>query len=119
MPTPAELLDLVMDAVFVVDQHGRLLYASAGCTPLLGYAPAELVGSYVIEHVHPDDRSRTLHSIWQITAGAPSTRFSNRWRHKDGRDVALQWAARWSEAHKVRVAVARAAAPGAAPAVTD
>jgi PAS domain S-box-containing protein len=113
MPTPAELLDLVMDAVFVVDRYGRIVYVSAGCTPLLGYAPAELAGSYVIEHVHPEDRPRTLNSIWQITAGMPSARFENRWKHKDGRDVAIRWAARWSEAHQVRVAVARAAGPDA------
>lgn len=113
MPTAAELLDLVMDAVFVVDRHGRVLYASAGCEPLLGHAPAALVGTYMIEHVHPDDRGATLNQVWRITAGTATAPFENRWIHRDGHPVALQWVARWSPEHEVRVAVARAvAAPG-------
>ncbi len=65
----------------------------------------------MIEYVHPDDRGRTLNSVWQIQSGVASDRFENRWLHKDGRAVPIQWAARWSERHQVRVAMARAAGP--------
>jgi PAS domain S-box-containing protein len=108
VPSAADILDLMMDAVFVVDRHGRLEYASRGCVDLLGYRPEELVGTYMIEMVHPDDRGRTLNAVWKIMAGDPSIRFENRWKHKEGHHVAIQWSARWSEEHQVRVAVARA-----------
>ena len=111
MPTPAELVELIGDTVLVVDRHGRLLFATRNCKELLGYAPDELVGTYMIEHVHPDDRGRTLSSVFMVMTGKASVRFENRWRHKDGHDVPIQWAAKWSEKHGVRVAVARAAGP--------
>ena len=110
IPAAADILDLILDAVFVVDRHGRLVYASAGCFELLGYRPHELVGMYMVEMVHSDDRGRTLSAVWKIMAGDPSIRFENRWKHKDGHDVPIQWSARWSEKHQVRVAVARALA---------
>ena len=107
VPAPADLLDLLVDTVFVVDAQGMFLYASASCVDLLGYTPQELLGKYMIELVHPDDRGATLNTVWKIMAGEPTPRFENRWQHKDGSAVMLQWAARWSQDHLVRVAVAR------------
>jgi PAS domain S-box-containing protein len=106
-PDPATLLDLMADTLFVLDAHGLLLFASPSCERLLGYRPDELVGQYMIEYVHPDDRGHTLNAVWRIMAGQAPGRFENRWRHKDGHDVPIQWAARWSPEHQVRVAVAR------------
>ena len=60
LPTPAELLDLLVDTVFMLDPHGRLLYVSASCEALLGYKAEELIDKYMIEYVHPDDRGTTL-----------------------------------------------------------
>ena len=109
MPTPPELVELVSDTVIVLDRHGRLLFATRAAEPLLGYTPDELAGSYMIEHVHPDDRGETLNAVWKVMhAGGDPVHFDNRWRHKDGHDVPLHWASRWSERHQVRVAVARA-----------
>jgi PAS domain S-box-containing protein len=108
MPTPPELVELVSDAVFVLDRHGRLMYASGAAEPMLGFSAHELHGSYMIEHVHPDDRGHTLNKVWQVMHADGPVHFDNRWRHKDGHDVPLHWASRWSEAHQVRVAVARA-----------
>ena len=97
----------MVDTLFVLDAHGLLLFASPSCESLLGYKPEELAGQYMIEFVHPDDRGRTLNAVWRIMSGQGPARFENRWRHKDGRDVPIQWAARWSAEHQVRVAVAR------------
>jgi PAS domain S-box-containing protein len=107
LPDPGRILDLLVDTVFVVDPHGRLLYASASCTELLGYAADELVGNYMVEYVHPDDRGRTLNAVWRIMAGESIARFENRWLHKLGHSVPIQWCARWDPQHQVRVAVGR------------
>ena len=111
VPEPLELLDLVQDAVFVVDEHGTFLYVSAGVQYLLGFRPHELLGANMIEHVHPDDRGRTLDRVWQIMEGVSATRFRNRWLHKHGHAVEIEWAANWSSKHRVRVAIARAVVP--------
>jgi PAS domain S-box-containing protein len=107
IPDPLEILDLIQDAVFVVDEHGNFLYVSAGCENLLGYRAAELIGRHMIEFVHPDDRGRTTNRVWQIMQGVSATRFSNRWIHKFGHSVHIDWAASWSAKHRVRVATAR------------
>ena len=111
VPDPAELLDLVQDALFVVDEHGKFLHVSAGCQYLIGYRPSELLGRNMVEFLHPEDSERTLSRVWQIMAGVSATRFRNRWIHKNGHPVEIEWAANWSEKHRVRVATARAVEP--------
>ncbi len=108
MPSPQELLDLVADAVFVVDRHGRLVYCNESAVPLLGFSREQMLGSYMIEHVHPDDRGNTLDSVYRVMNSAGPVRFSNRWRHRDGHDVPIQWSSRWLPSHQVRVAMGRA-----------
>jgi PAS domain S-box-containing protein len=108
VPEAREILDLVQDAIFVVDEQGNFLYVSAGVQNLLGYRPAELMGKNMIDFVHPDDRNRTLSRVWQIMEGVSATRFVNRWLHKFGHPVLIEWAASWSHKHRVRVASARA-----------
>ena len=39
--------------------------------------------------------------------GEPLIRFENRWIHKNGSSVPIQWNARWDAKHQVRIAVAR------------
>jgi PAS domain S-box-containing protein len=104
---PQRILDLLLDTVFVVDAHGRFIDASASCERLLGYSAAELRGTYMIEYVHPDDRSRTLQVAWKVIAGTPTVLFENRWLHRDRRVVHLQWTACWAEPEHLRVALAR------------
>jgi PAS domain S-box-containing protein len=108
LPEPLEILDLIQDAVFVVDEHGNFLSVSAGCENLLGYRPVEMLGRNMVEFVHPEDRGATINRVWQIMAGVSATRFRNRWMHKFGHPVAIEWAASWSAKHRVRVASARA-----------
>jgi hypothetical protein len=60
----------------------------------------------MIEHVHPDDRGPTLNAVFRITHDGHG-RFRNRWIHKQGHPVDIEWSARWSAEFRVRVAVAR------------
>ena len=106
---PARLenvLDLLLDAVCLVDVEGRFVYISAACQRIFGYAPEELVGSRMIELVHPDDRARTLAAAAAIMAGTPNPHFENRYVRKDGHVAHIMWSARWSEADGLRIAVA-------------
>jgi diguanylate cyclase (GGDEF)-like protein/PAS domain S-box-containing protein len=106
-PSFNEFIDLLLDAICVVDQEGRYVYVSAGFERIFGYAPAEVIGRRMIELVHPDDRERTLKTAGGIMAGDPQYHFENRYVRKDGRVVDIMWSARWSEQHRLRIAVAR------------
>lgn len=102
----ATIMDLLLDAVCVVDAEGRYLFVSAGYERIFGYRADEVVGTPMIDKVHPDDRERTLRAAQDIMAGHAKPHFQNRYVHKDGHVVDVQWSARWSEEEQVRIAVA-------------
>lgn len=101
------LIDLLIDMVCVVDEAGKFVFVSAACERLLGYTPDELIGTSMIELVHPDDRERTLRAAAGIMQGQWRMNLENRYVRKDGKVVDIMWSARWSPEERVRVAVAR------------
>lgn len=106
-PTLSHLLDLLLDAVCVVDAGGSFVFVSAASQRIFGYLPDEMIGRPMIDFVWPDDRDRTLRAVQEIVAGEHPPHFENRYRRKDGRLVHIMWSAQWSQAHQLRVAVAR------------
>ncbi len=106
-PPLAKVLDLLVDAVCVVDVAGRFVFASAGCERIFGYTPEEMIGKAMLEMVFADDREKTLQAASRIMSGHLQTHFENRYVRKDGQVVHVMWTARWSEADQVRIAVAR------------
>lgn len=108
LPLPlADVIDLLMDVICVVDAEGRFVYLSAACERVFGYKPEELVGRAMIELVAPQDKERTLQAAREIMSGQPKLHFENRYLRKDGRLVHVMWSACWSESDRMRVAVAR------------
>lgn len=107
LPPLDDVLDLVPDAVCVVDAAGHFLFVSAGFQRILGYAREEVLGRRTFDLVHPDDRAATLRQVEQVMGGALQRHFRNRYLHKDGHIVDMQWSARWDAAHGVRIAVGR------------
>lgn len=100
-------VDMLMDAICVVDTEGRFVYVSAACERIFGYAAQELIGTQMLRLVHPDDRQRTLAAAREIMDGQPKLHFENRYLHKNGQVVHIMWSARWSEVDHLRIAVAR------------
>ncbi|TDY04359.1 diguanylate cyclase with PAS/PAC and GAF sensors [Thiohalophilus thiocyanatoxydans] len=106
-PLLPKVMDLLLDAVCVVDVEGRFVFISAACERIFGYTPEEMIGRNMIEFVFPDDRERTLAAAATIMDGMPHPHFENRYVHKDGRVVDIMWSASWSESDRLRLAVAR------------
>jgi diguanylate cyclase len=105
LPPLAEILDLVPDAVCVVDAEGRFLFVSAAFERIFGYSPTEVLGMRTFDLVHPDDRLVTVQAADQVMAGTLQRHFRNRYIHKRGHTVDIQWSARWLPEHGVRIAV--------------
>ncbi|KIF82757.1 diguanylate cyclase domain-containing protein [Noviherbaspirillum autotrophicum] len=101
------IADLLLDAVFLVDVHGRVVYVNAACERIFGYTPDELIGRSMIDFVAPEDRARTWNEAMQVMAGRPRIGFENRYIRKDGRQVHVMWSARWSPENQLRIGVAR------------
>ncbi|MDR6990709.1 sensor domain-containing diguanylate cyclase [Luteimonas sp. 3794] len=107
LPIPADILDLLPDAVCVVDQEGRYLFVSAGFERILGYRPADVLGRQAFDFIHPDDRSDTRQQAAQVMEGMAQRHFRNRYLHREGHAVDMQWSANWHPAHGVRIGVGR------------
>jgi diguanylate cyclase (GGDEF)-like protein/PAS domain S-box-containing protein len=107
LPPPTEVLDLIPDAVCVVDTEGRFLFVNASFERIFGYAPDEVLGQQAFDLVHPDDRAATRQQAEQVNAGTLQRHFRNRYVHKDGHSVDIQWSARWLPDYGVRIGVGR------------
>ncbi|HEV2609833.1 MAG TPA: diguanylate cyclase [Noviherbaspirillum sp.] len=102
-----DFADLLLDAVFMVDVHGCILYVNAASERILGYKPEEMIGRMMIDFIAPEDRARTMEEAAKVMAGQHRIGFENRYMRKDGRLASIMWSARWSEADQLRIGVAR------------
>ena len=107
LPPLADVLDLLPDAVCVVDAEGRFLFVSASFERILGYAPGEVLGWKTFDLVHPDDRAATVQQADEVMSGTLQRHFRNRYVHKDGHSVDIQWSAHWLPDYCVRIGVGR------------
>ena len=105
LPPFAEILDLVPDAVCVVDADGRFLFVNAGFQRIFGYTPQEALAFRAFDLVHPDDVEATRQQAQRVMAGELQRHYRNRYLHKDGHVVDVQWSARWLPDYGVRIAV--------------
>lgn len=103
----SQYLDVLLEAICVVNKEGTFIYVSSGCERIFGYTPEELVGRQMISFVHPDDRERTLKAAREIMDGDAKIDYENRYIRKNGSVVDILWSAQWSATDQVRVAVAR------------
>jgi len=65
-----ELIETIRDAVFTVDECGRLTYVSPVFELMSGYRPDEMIGRPYTDVLHPDDLAAAARSFGQSLAGA-------------------------------------------------
>lgn len=104
---PRNVIDLLPDAICIVDQEDRFVFVSAAFECIFGYQPREVLGTKMIDLVFPEDRAKTLEVIALTRKDQPEPHFENRHVRKDGRVIHVSWSARWSAAHEVCIALAR------------
>ena len=103
---PGNIVDLLLDAICVVDREGRFIFVSPACERVFGYSADEMIGRAMIDMVYPPDREITLQAARDIMSGNSKPNFENRYLRKDGQIVHILWSARWSDNDQVRIAVA-------------
>ncbi|RPA59304.1 diguanylate cyclase [Shewanella frigidimarina] len=101
-----DVMDLMLDAVCVVDKAGTFVFVSAAFEDIFGYSPDEVIGKPMIDHVYSEDGIKTLKVVESLMEGKKQPRFENRWVRKDGKIIDILWSARWSEDHQFRIAIA-------------
>jgi PAS domain S-box-containing protein len=80
------LIENSFDAIIVVDESTKVLYASGSTLNVLGYRPVELVGTEAIHLVHPDDAHKAIAAIERaLSEPRGVAQVELRVRLKDGR----------------------------------
>lgn len=100
------LVDLLLDAVCVVRADSTIVFVSPAFERIFGYTPAEVIGTRMLDMVHPGDLEATAHQAEIVTEGHLQLEFENRYIRKDGSIAHIGWTARWLPERQVRLAVA-------------
>ncbi len=100
------VVDLLLDALCIVEPDSTVVFVSPAFERIFGYAPQEAVGLRMLDLVHPDDRLTTQNEVQKIMQGDLQLEFENRYLSKDGRTVHIRWTARKAHDCNLRVALA-------------
>ena len=93
----ATFFDVSLDLLVIRDLEGLIVRVSASWAATLGYRPEDLIGLAILTLVHPDDLPGTLDSVAEVEnrrPDAPVKGHVNRYRHRDGHYITLEWRAR-------------------------
>lgn len=84
------LVDNCRDGVFLI-QRGVLLFVNEALAAMLGYAPAELIGTEYMSLVHPDDRAaQTERRLAREHGSLDVQRYVLRLLHRDRSSVSVE-----------------------------
>lgn len=67
------LLDNSLDTITLIDQHGVIAYQSASIETLAGFLPDELIGTPVVNLVHPDHIENVTSALTKVLFGASAS----------------------------------------------
>ena len=87
------LADNAHDMIAQCKIGGEILFVSPGCSQVLDYSPAELIGKRTVDLMHPDDLPGVLDYYSDLFAGGPGSvaqPFQFRAKHRDGRYIWLE-----------------------------
>jgi PAS domain S-box-containing protein len=87
------LWTLARDPFLIARADGTWLAASPAWTDILGWSEAELIGRTSEWLEHPDDQVVTRSEVSKLADGAPTLRFENRFRDRDGAYHWFAWTA--------------------------
>lgn len=99
--------DLSLDLFCIANTKGFFQRINDNFSRVLGYSVEELTSSRFIAFVHPEDQPKTLNEIARLARGEPTIQFVNRYQHKNGHFIWLEWTARSIKKEGVIYAVAR------------
>ncbi|MFC7651078.1 diguanylate cyclase domain-containing protein [Pseudoduganella danionis] len=102
-----KVADLMLDAIFLVQEHGQIVFVNQAASNILGYDAEELVGRNLREFIYSKDLGSTEAAMEKVLQGQRSRNFENRYVRKDGTIAYLQWSAYWMAEEQIRIGVAR------------
>jgi PAS domain S-box-containing protein len=77
------VLEELRDLLHILTPDGRILYVSPSCKTLTGWEPAQLMGRFINEFIHPDDIGIFVKEFNESIASGNPLRFFYRFRKVD------------------------------------
>jgi PAS domain S-box-containing protein len=102
-----KLLRFSADMICTINRQGIFVTVSAASADILGYRPEELSGRYYQEFIHPNEQAAASAAIDEAIALGKSVQLQNRYLHRDGRVIPLDWTARWDAGEELLYCIAR------------
>jgi PAS domain S-box-containing protein len=79
------LIEYSFDLILLVDREGKILYVSPSAERMLGYRPADVLGTKMFAYVHPEDLENALDFYHSRVGRKGFSRYITfRVRHQDG-----------------------------------
>lgn len=103
--------ELSPDLFCIAGFDGCFRRINANFPRVTGYTEHELLSQPFLNFVHADDKERTIEKMSNLTLGLPVERFRNRYLHRNGSMLDLEWAAQSVVSEKLIYAVARDVTP--------
>ncbi|TCT19407.1 response regulator [Thiobaca trueperi] len=80
-----------LDLLCIADMDGRFRKLNPAWERTLGYRPDEMEGAFFLDFVHPKDIAATLEAMSDLMERQSVSRFSNRYRTRDGGYRVIEW----------------------------
>lgn len=74
----------------VVHNHGKLVFANSQAHVILGAQQSELIGTHVLNYVHPDYRDKILHRLKEVASVAPARMVEQKYVRVDGKVIDVE-----------------------------
>jgi PAS domain S-box-containing protein len=65
-PDYGTLIENALDILKILDSNGKAIYVNQALERVLGYAPENLIGGFILDRIHPRDRNRIRRMLRQL-----------------------------------------------------
>lgn len=103
----SKILESSPDVICTLDERGRFLSVNIASQRMWGYTPEQLIGKYLSEFLHPQDRKAMMETLSLVMKGADISHCENRLLRPNGSFVSLVWSARWDAVQRIVYCVSK------------